>query len=116
MVTQNDELWASYGVMGSMQQAQGHLQVISDMIDFGKGPQEALNAPRFSARFEDGVFLETLVDANVVKGLKSKGHPITIREPHGIWFGSGQIIRRDPDSGVLTGGSEPRADGAAIGW
>jgi gamma-glutamyltranspeptidase/glutathione hydrolase len=116
MVTQNDELWASYGVMGSMQQAQGHLQVISDMVDFGKSPQEALNAPRFSVRFEDGVFLETLVDADVVKGLEAKGHPITIREPHGIWFGSGQIIRRDPESGVLTGGSEPRADGAAIGW
>ena len=52
----------------------------------------------------------------VVKGLQARGHPITVREPHGIFFGSGQIIRRDPESGVLTGGSEPRADGAAIGW
>ena len=116
MVTQNGELWASYGVMGSMQQAQGHLQVLANMIDFGKSPQEALNAPRFSVRFEDGIFLEDLVATDVVKGLKAKGHPITVREPHGIWFGSGQIILRDPESGVLTGGSEPRADGAAIGW
>jgi gamma-glutamyltranspeptidase/glutathione hydrolase len=116
IVTQNDELWASYGVMGSMQQAQGHLQVLTNMIDFGKGPQEALDAPRFSVRFEDGIFLEDLVATDVVKGLKAKGHPITVRVPHGIFFGSGQIIRRDPESGVLTGGSEPRADGAAIGW
>ncbi|HIO62855.1 MAG TPA: gamma-glutamyltransferase [Dehalococcoidia bacterium] len=116
MVTRNDELWASYGVMGSMQQAQGHLQVISNMVDFDKNPQEALNAPRFSVRFEEGIFLEDLVTTEVVKGLQAKGHPITVREPHGIVFGSGQIIRRDPESGVLTGGSEPRADGAAIGW
>ena len=116
MVTHNHELWASYGVMGSMQQAQGHLQVIANMIDFGKNPQEALDAPRFSVRFEDGIFLEDIVSAEVVKGLEAKGHPITVRDPHGIWFGSGQIIRRDPESGALTGGSEPRADGAAIGW
>jgi gamma-glutamyltranspeptidase/glutathione hydrolase len=86
------------------------------MIDFGKNPQEALDAPRFSVRFEDGIFLEDIVSAEVVKGLEAKGHPITVRDPHGIWFGSGQIIRRDPESGALTGGSEPRADGAAIGW
>ena len=116
MVTKNNELWASYGVMGSMQQAQGHLQVLTNMIDFGKGPQEALNAPRFSVRFEDGIFLEDIVATDVVKELKEKGHQITVRDPHGIWFGSGQIIRRDPESGALTGGSEPRADGAAIGW
>ena len=86
------------------------------MVDFDKNPQEALNAPRFSVRFEEGIFLEDLVTTEVVKGLQAKGHPITVREPHGIFFGSGQIIRRDPESGVLTGGSEPRADGAAIGW
>jgi len=31
-------------------------------------------------------------------------------------FGKGQIIIRDPETGVLCAGSEPRADGQAIGW
>ena len=31
-------------------------------------------------------------------------------------MGGGQVISRDPDSGVLSGGSEPRKDGAAVGW
>ena len=31
-------------------------------------------------------------------------------------FGRGQIIRRDPETGVLCAGSDPRADGQAVGW
>lgn len=31
-------------------------------------------------------------------------------------FGRGQIIRRNPQTGVLAGGSDPRADGQVLGW
>ena len=116
MVTEGDHMTHCYGVMGSMQQAQGHLQVLANMFDFGLSPQQALDAPRFSVRVGDSVYLEDTMGAGIAEGLRSMGHSITVREPHGVFFGSGQIIRRDPDTGVLTGGSEPRADGAAIGW
>ncbi len=116
MVTCDDELVASYGVMGAMQQAQGHLQTMVNMIDFGLEPQQALDAPRFSVRLGEGVAIENTVSPEVIRDLSKRGHPILVAEPHGILFGSGQIIKRDAETGVLTGGSEPRADGFAIGW
>ena len=116
MITRDDELFASYGVMGAMQQAQGHLQALTNMIDFGLEPQQALDAPRFSVRVGQGIAIENTVSAEVVRDLSSRGHRMMVGEPHGILFGSGQIITRDPATGVLTGGSEPRADGFAVGW
>ena len=116
MVTRGDELWLSYGVMGTIQQAQGHFQVLVNMVDFGMGPQAALNAPRFSVRPGDEIGIEDLVSEEVVRDLTARGHRILYREPHGIFFGGGQVIERDPETGVLTGGSEPRLDGCAVGW
>ena len=116
MVTREGELWASYGVMGAMQQAQGHLQVLANMIDFGLEPQQALDAPRFSIRLGEGVAIENRASAEVIRDLVAKGHRMLAMPPHGTLFGSGQIIVRDPETGVLTGGSEPRADGHAVGW
>ena len=119
IVTRDDELWLSYGVMGTLHQAQGHLQVLTSMIDFGLSPQEALNAPRFSVRpgqSWDDLNLEDLVPAGVVEGLRGRGHTVTVREPNALFFGGGQIIERDAGSGVLRGGAEPRSDGFAVGW
>ena len=116
MVTHNGDLWASYGVMGAMQQAQGHLQVLTNMIDFGLAPQQALDTPRFSVRLGEGVALEDTVSEHVGRDLALKGHRVIVMPPHGTLFGSGQIIVRNPDTGVITGGSEPRADGYAVGW
>ncbi len=116
MVTRYGELWASYGVMGAMQQAQGHLQVLTNMIDFDLEPQQALDAPRFSIRLGEGVAIENRASAEVINDLAARGHRMLAMPPHGGLFGSGQIITRDPDTGTLTGGSEPRADGYAVGW
>ena len=116
MVTRDGELWASYGVMGAMQQAQGHLQALTNMIDFNLSPQEALDAPRFSIRLGEGVAIESLTSRDVIEDLAARGHRMIVMPPHGTLFGSGQVIVRDPETGVLTGGSEPRADGYAVGW
>ena len=116
MVTRGGELVASYGVMGAMQQAQGHLQTLVNMIDFGLEPQQALDAPRFSVRLGEGVAIENTVSTEVIRDLSARGHQILVSPPHGLLFGSGQIITRDAETGVITGGSEPRADGFAIGW
>lgn len=116
MVTRGGDLVASYGVMGAMQQAQGHLQVLANMIDFGLEPQQALDAPRFSVRIGEGIAIENTVSSDVLRDLSSRGHRVLVSQPHGILFGSGQVITRDAETGVLTGGSEPRADGSALGW
>ena len=49
--------------------------------------------------------------------LARRGHPIEPMDGFArISFGGGQIILRDPESGVLIGGSDPRKDGCAVGW
>ena len=116
MVTREGELWLTYGVMGAMQQAQGHLQVLANMIDFGLSPQEALDAPRFRVGPDDTTSIESLVPDATVDELRRRGHRLSVARPHQTFFGSGQIIERSPVTGTLTGGTEPRADGAVVAW
>lgn len=120
MATKDDELYASFGVMGGFNQPQGHAQVISNMVDFEMNPQEALNAPRFSIR--DGtsggkVAIEEGISTTTMSILSNMGHEIIPTSGVSrMIFGRGQIITRNSKNGVLCGGSSPRADGMAIGW
>jgi gamma-glutamyltranspeptidase/glutathione hydrolase len=117
MATRDGEMWLSFGVMGGFQQPQGHLQVISNMVDFGLHPQAALDALRFSVRGENDVWLEEGLSETVVNGLRARGHNISVIEGYERpAFGGGQVIQRDPETGVLWAGSEPRKDGCAVGW
>ena len=116
MATRDGELWLSYGVMGTVQQAQGHFQVLVNMIDFGMDPQAALDAPRFSVRPDEEVAIEDRAPVGLDGELRRRGHQVLVRPPDPLMFGGGQIIERDPESGVLRAGSEPRQDGCAIGW
>ncbi len=120
MATREGDLWASFGVMGGFMQPQGHLQVITAMLDDDLNPQETLDRPRFCLAdgtdssilaLEDGIPVETMAR------LAELGH--TVRPVSGAGralFGSGQIIRRDAESGVLFGGSDPRKDGLVAGY
>jgi gamma-glutamyltranspeptidase/glutathione hydrolase len=116
MATKNDELWISYGVMGTVQQAQGHFQMMVNMVDFDLSPQESLNAPRFSVRTGEGIGIESFADGEISRSLYRKGHKVIIGEPDNLIFGGGQIIQRDPVTGVITGGTEPRQDGSVAAW
>ena len=118
MITKNSNLVSSLGVMGGFQQPQGHLQVISNLIDFGMNPQEALDSERFSVSIEnDTLFVENSFNPDVIAALKLKGHSISINSgfDRGL-FGGGQIIVRDNEQGVLFGGSDPRKDGLSVSF
>lgn len=126
------ELHASYGVMGGAMQPQGHLQVLVNLVDLGLSPQQALDHPRWRlASLAGGMGTQTMGatqagglvaveegwDFGTLAELAKRGHqlaPVTGFEQ--VTFGGGQVIVRDPVSCVLTGGSEPRMDGAAVGW
>ena len=109
------ELWASFGVMGGFMQPQGHFQVISALVDDDLNPQEALNRPRWQVHNgEPGgeLLLEEGIGVKAMAALAAKGHRVhPISGMRRGMFGRGQIIRYDADSGVMHGGSEPRADG-----
>ncbi len=119
LATKGDDLYLCYGVMGAFMQPQGHLQVISNLVDHGMDPQQALNALRFIVA-EDEVSLEEGVSKEVLSELQRRGHKT--RTIDSYWrglsggFGGAQLIQRDPETGVLRGASEPRKDGCAVGW
>jgi gamma-glutamyltranspeptidase / glutathione hydrolase len=120
LATQGDELWASFGVMGGFMQPQGHLQVLSAMLDDDLNPQEALNQPRWC--LEDGtsgsmLALEEGLPLATMARLAELGHHVRPVSGAGRGvFGDGQIIRRDAETGVLFGGSDPRKDGQVGGY
>ena len=96
-------------------QPQGHFQMVSAMVDDDLNPQEALNLPRWCLEEGTGdsvLALEEGLPTATMARLAELGHrvrPVSGRG-RGI-FGDGQIIRRDAESGVLFGGSDPRKDG-----
>jgi len=129
MITKDDDLFASFGIMGGFMQPQAHLQVLSNLVDYKHNPQQALDMPRFCLNIRDGsdgvgaeeaggeVLLERGFSFEEMTALARKGHHVTpISGLERFVFGGGQIIQRDPESGILIGGSDPRKDGCAIGF
>jgi gamma-glutamyltranspeptidase / glutathione hydrolase len=115
----------SFGVMGGDMQPQGHVQVLTNIIDYGMNVQEAGDAARWrhygsseptgEARLGVGtVVLETGISADARKFLTDAGHTKLVG-PDGS-LGGYQAIWRDPKTGVYFGASEMRKDGEAIGY
>ncbi len=116
LATKDGELWLCYGMMGAFMQPQGHLQLVRNMVDFGMDPQKAINALRFMVA-GDSVLLEEGLDPEVTGKLQQMGHRVRIVAGHErVTIGGAQVIQRDPETGVLAAGSEPRKDGCAVGW
>ena len=116
-ITKNGQAWASFGVMGGFMQPQGHLQVGSHLVDFGLTPQAALDAPRFNWLQGQTFGMESSLGEGRLAEMARRGHDLLpAAQAAGLHYGGGQVIVRDPETGVLVGGSEPRSDGAAVGW
>ncbi|MEV7231590.1 gamma-glutamyltransferase family protein [Polymorphospora sp. NPDC051019] len=113
-LTRGGEPVGPFGVMGGHMQPQGHVQVISSTLDGGLDPQAALDAPRWYWHAGRSLLVEPGLDGDVVADLRGRGHEITV-EPEPSTFGYGQAIWRLPDGGYVAG-SEPRADGLAVGY
>lgn len=114
MVAKDDRVVMSYGVMGGEYQAFGHMQFLTRVFDHGMDVQEAQDAPRFFPDPYSGeVEVEGTIPADVMSALRARGHKL-VRPSKPI--GGSQAIRIDWEEGVLTGGSDPRKDGCAIGY
>lgn len=114
-LTKRDVPVGPFGVMGGFMQPQAHLQVIMNSIDFGLNPQAAIDAPRFRWNKEMSVSVEMGFQQHTVQALIAKGHDIKVEAKDG-GFGRGQIIWRNPGTGVLVGGTESRTDGTVAAW
>ena len=104
-----------FGVMGGFMQPQGHVQVVLNTVRYGMNPQQALDAPRWQWLQGRVVEVEHELGGAVSRALQARGHDIRVQlNPNA--FGRGQIIWRDPTTGVLTGGSESRTDGQVAAY
>ena len=119
MVFKDGRLLMTYGVMGGDIQAQGHAQVLINLIDRGLNLQQAIDAPRVRYVSGRGVMLEDTLPPSVMADLVARGHE-RVLPPAGIMhralMGGGQAIMIDPQTGALLGASDIRKDGLAIGY
>ena len=118
MLFSNGRPVVSFGVMGGDVQAQAHVQVVSNLIDYDLNIQEAIDYPRFHYVDADRVAFEADYDAELKEQLARLGHDVLGEEAvlaRG-GFGGGQGIMIDPTTGCFWGGSDRRKDGVAIGF
>ena len=111
MVTKNGRAVMPFGVMGGGYQPFGHVHLLTNMIDFGMDPQQALDAPRVFYKNET-VEAEHNIPAEAIEGLQAGPR---IGEPDDP-LGGGQVVLIDWEKGTLTGASDPRKDGLALGY
>jgi gamma-glutamyltranspeptidase / glutathione hydrolase len=119
MVFRDGSLLMSYGVMGGDVQAQGHAQVLVNLIDRRLNLQQAIDAPRVRYISGRGVMMEDGLTAPVIADLVRRGHERVLPGPgltHRGLMGGGQAIMIDPATGALSGGSDSRKDGLALGY
>ena len=108
------KLYLSYGLMGGPMQPQGHVQYLLSHLDHGMTIQEANDVPRWQHTTGRTVLMEHGMPRDTMAALERMGHQI-IPAPGGE-FGGAQAIAVHPESGVYLGSSDPRKDGAALGY
>jgi gamma-glutamyltranspeptidase/glutathione hydrolase len=95
--------------MGAYMQPQGHVQVVTNLIDFGLNPQQALDAPRWQWIEGNKIYVESGFNPEIARALAKRGHDVRVSLQTAS-FGRGQVILR-MDNGVLVGATEGRTGG-----
>jgi gamma-glutamyltranspeptidase/glutathione hydrolase len=107
--------------MGGEGQPQSQAALVTRIVDFGYGVQEAIEAPRWlmgrtwGTRSRD-LWLEGRTSPEAVGELKRRGQPVRVIADWDETMGHAQAIRIDRERGFFEGGADPRGDGAALGY
>ncbi len=104
------------GTPGSFGIMQTTPQMMLNLLDHGFSIQAAIEAPRFRTMTGTELPMESRMPADVVEGLRRKGHDVELLEPWTPFVGGGQGILIDPDSGAFFAGADPRRDGYAMAF
>jgi gamma-glutamyltranspeptidase / glutathione hydrolase len=111
VVLRDGALEAALGSGGSNRIRSAVLQVILRLVADGMPAQEAVEAGR--VHFEENVVqAEPGVDEESLRRLAQKGIPVTRWRRLNLFFGGAQTVARDPETGRLSGGGDPRRGGA----
>jgi gamma-glutamyltranspeptidase/glutathione hydrolase len=112
MLTKDGEAVMPFGVMGGHFQPMGQTLFLTNMLEYGLDIQQAIDLPRVF-HYQGKAEIERGIPTDIADRLARMGHELVMADrPHG----GGQAIWIDRARGVLTGGSEPRKDGMALGY
>ena len=115
-----------FGTMGGDGQPQIQLQFLHQHVDRGLDVQRALDYPRWiygrhalterpDLQTGEMVIVESRMPADVVEGLRRRGHQVETLGPYENAMGHAHAIAIDRARGTLAGGADPRADSLALG-
>jgi gamma-glutamyltranspeptidase/glutathione hydrolase len=124
LIVENGEPTMTIGCPGGDDQAQADLQLVLNVLVFGMNPQQAVEAPRFSTQTLVNSFyprayhpgqlnVEAGIPAATRAELSALGHSVSESGACGI---GAVVTRRDPATGVLSAGADPRRPTYAISW
>ena len=112
------------GTPGGDLQPQCGIQMLTKLIDGGLQPQDAVESPRWlsfpgtdpaTLSRDSELRVEVGMPDDTIRDLNRMGHNV-VPNPLGSYYGCVQLIVRDRRRGVLTGASDPRGDGQAVGF
>jgi gamma-glutamyltranspeptidase/glutathione hydrolase len=102
------------GTPGGDGQPQTLVQVITNVMQFGLTPQQAVEAPRFRWYGRERLGVEPGIAADVRDALTKRGHQVQVQEPSEE-FGGAQVILVTATGGRIAG-ADPRREAYAIAW
>lgn len=116
IVTRDGELVFAVGSPGNYRILSTVFQMLVYVLDFQLPLQDALDAPRISARNTyDELLMESRIPLETLSALRSMGHPIKLMGEFNLFFGGVHAVVRDPETNTLTGAADRRRDGIAGG-
>ena len=112
------------GCPGGDDQAQANLQIVLNLLVWGMNPQQAVEAPRFSTQtlvnsFWPRVYrpgqlnVEAGIPEHTRRELRALGHAVSEIGACGV---GAVVTSRDPETGVLSAGADPRRPTYALAW
>ncbi len=104
----------SIGTPGSYGILQTQPQMLLNILEFGMNIQEAIEAPRVRVYRDRLVDAEGRIPTETREALQRRGHEVNVIDDWSWVVGGGQGIVRDPESGALMAGADPRRDGYAL--
>src|SRR6266850_2359245 len=119
IATRDDRPVLGFSTMGGNGQAMFHIQVLSNLLDYGLDMQEAIERPRFLIGAflpgdpDDTTHVESRLGPDVLAALEAKGH--RVKPAPDLFWRCGQAHGIALRAGTMMGGADPRGDGVALG-
>ena len=118
IIEKDGEPFMVLGTPGGTRIFTAMVQIVSNVIDFGMGMDEAIEAPRMHCFSSAGearpIYVESRISDITVESLRIFGNEVEVRGSHDLYFGGAQgIMLKD---GLLYGGGDSRRDGVAVGY